>query len=105
MTNYQKLINGNLKKLRKKLDLTQESFAEKANMSVEGYRNLEKNRYAPNPETIDKICMAFNITPFELLLPDTNSGSSLLEEIQDKLMLCNNDSLRRISKMIDIIRE
>lgn len=104
MAGYKDLITSNIKNLRIKLRLTQEKFAEKADISVDGYRALEKSRYAPQPETIDKICDAFNITPFELLLPDSENGADLINEIHCKLKLCKPEDLKRVSAMIDIIR-
>ena len=53
---YQKLITGGIKRLRANCGLTQEQFAEKINMSVQGYRNIEHNKYLPTGDTIDKIC-------------------------------------------------
>ncbi len=43
--NYQKLINANIKELRVKLGLTQEEFAEKIGISIQGLSNIERNRY------------------------------------------------------------
>lgn len=67
MTNFQELINTSIKVLRKRTGLSQEKFSEKCGLSVDGYRNIEHNRYTPKAVTIDKICAAFNITPIDLL--------------------------------------
>lgn len=104
MTNFQQLLTLNIKNLRLKLGLTQEKFAEYAGISVEGLRNIEKNRYAPKANTIDNICSAFKITPFELLLPDAQQDEEIIEEIHNKLKLCDNDKLKRISKIIDLVK-
>ena len=42
--NYQELITNGIRRIRFKLHLTQEQFAEKIDMSVQGYRNIENNR-------------------------------------------------------------
>ena len=65
---YQELLNTNIKKLRQENNLTQEEFAEKIGISIQGLSNIERNRYQPTADTIDKICNAFKITPCELLL-------------------------------------
>ena len=65
---YQKLLNSNIKQLRVKQGLTQEEFAERIGISIQGLSNLERNRYQPTSATIDKICNVFKITPIELLL-------------------------------------
>lgn len=101
---YQKLITNGIKRLRFKSKLTQEQFAEKINMSVQGYRNIEHNKYLPTAETIDKICEVFDISPVELLLPDSQND---LIEIKDlinfKLNNCELEKLIKINSIIDII--
>lgn len=104
MIDYQRLLTSNIKKLRKTSGLTQEKFAELTDLSVDAIRNIEQNKYTPKAKTIDSICAAFNITPFDLLLPDVSIDENLISEINSKLKLCKNDDLQRISKMIDIIR-
>lgn len=70
---YQKLINSNIKNLRIKNGLTQEEFAEKIGISIQGLSNLERNRYQPTSETIDKICKNFNITPLNFYYQKTKT--------------------------------
>ena len=105
MIDYQKLLNSNIKKLRKTSGLTQEKFAELTDLSVDAIRNIEQNKYTPTASTINSICSALKITPFEMLLPDASVDENLILEINSKLKLCTNDDLRRISKMIDVIRK
>ena len=101
---YKKLITNGIKRLRTQSKLTQEQFAEKISMSVQGYRNIEHNRYLPTAETIDKICEVFNIQPVELLLPDPQENLDRLRElINKKLCNCDLDKLIRINNMIDLM--
>ncbi|MBR1908862.1 helix-turn-helix transcriptional regulator [bacterium] len=101
---YQKLITGGIKRLREKSKLTQEEFAGKINMSVQGYRNIEHNKYLPTGETIDKICEVFGISPVELLLPDEQQNLSDIKQIIDiKLQTCPLEKLIRINSMIDLM--
>ncbi len=101
---YKQLINNGIKRLRISNRLTQEQFAEKINMSVQGYRNIEHNRYLPTADTIDKICLEFNITPIQLLLPDNEDNLEDIKElINYKLNNCNLDKLIRINNMIDLL--
>ncbi len=101
---YQKLITNGIKRLRSKYKLTQEQFAEKICMSVQGYRNIEHNRYLPTAETIDKICKVFETSPVELLLPDAqNNLDEIKELINIKLNNCKLEKLIKINKIIDII--
>lgn len=101
---YQELITNGIKRLRFKNKLTQEQFAEKINMSVQGYRNIEHNRYLPTAETIDKICDVFNITPVELLLPEPKNNLTAIKKlINNKLDNLELEQLIKINSMIDII--
>lgn len=101
---YQKLITGGIKRLRANYGLTQEQFAEKINMSVQGYRNIEHNKYLPTGDTIDKICREFNTTPVELLLPEPQDNTSSIKKIiNNKLDACELEKLLRISEMIDLM--
>ena len=86
---YQKLINDNIKELRIKHGLTQEEFAEKIDISIQGLSNIERNKYQPNAETIDKICKNFKITPIELLLMKNNANKDLLTNINYVLSQCS----------------
>lgn len=101
---YQKLITNGIRRLRKKSGLTQEAFAEKIGLTVEGVRNIEYNKYTPTAKTIDSICNSFMISPFELILPEIDQDEDLLIEIAKKLKLCTNKDLRRVNAIIDIIR-
>lgn len=101
---YQKLITNGIKRLRTKSKLTQEQFAEKIFMSVQGYRNIEHNKYLPTAETIDKICDIFKITPVELLLPDPIENLQEMRQlINNKLDNCQLEKLVRINNMIDLM--
>ncbi|MFI3300919.1 MAG: helix-turn-helix transcriptional regulator [Candidatus Gastranaerophilales bacterium] len=98
--NYQKLINSNIKKLRNKYQLTQEEFAEKIGVSIQGLSNLERNRYQPTSETIDKICKAFNIEPVELLLVDVKINEDMINNIVNLISNCSKKKLKQIYNII-----
>ena len=101
---YQEMINNGIKRLRVREKLTQEQFAEKINMSVQGYRNLEHNKYQATAETVDKVCDVFNISPVELLLPEPQKDlAKIIELINNKLCTCSVDKLIRINNMIDLM--
>ncbi|MBQ2611186.1 helix-turn-helix transcriptional regulator [bacterium] len=102
--NYQKLINTNIKLLRIKYGLTQEEFAEKIGLSIQGLSNIERNRYQPTSETVDKICKIFHISPVELLLINSNSNKSLITNINALLKDCSTYRLKQIYKIISILK-
>ena len=100
---YQRLINTKIKELRLKHNLTQEEFAEKIGLSIQGLSNLERNRYQPNAETIDKICKVFNISPLELLMKDSSKRENILQNINALLSECSSAKLKKIYEMITLL--
>ena len=100
---YQKLINTNIKALRIKHGLTQEEFAEKIGLSIQGLSNLERNRYQPTSDTIDKICKNFNLEPIELLLTNSQSDENLIININSILRNCSKHKLKQIYDIIRIL--
>ena len=101
--NYQELINTNIKNLRKSNNLTQEEFAEKIDISIQGLSNIERNRYQPTAETIDKICKDFKITPYELLLPEISDKENIIKNITLMLSSCPKSKLKKIYKIINLL--
>ena len=100
---YQELITKNIKRLRLSLGLTQEIFAEKAGLTVQGLSNIERNKYQPNSETIDRICEAFNIAPAQLLLsPEHLDNKNILMNINAMLNSCNTKELSKIHDIVKI---
>ncbi len=104
MIKYKDLLAKSVKRLRARQELTQEKFAELIELSTDGVSNIENGKYAPKADTIDNICKAFNITPFDLLLPEINQDKNWINEIVCKLKLADNDKLKRISQIIDLIK-
>ncbi len=101
---YQKLINLNIKKLRQTYNLTQEEFAEKAGLSLQGLSNIERNRYQPNAKTVDNICKAFKIKPIELLtISEDNNNEEIIKNITLLLKQCTKTKLKKIYNIILIM--
>ncbi|MBR2430803.1 helix-turn-helix transcriptional regulator [bacterium] len=100
---YQELLAKNIKELRLRNNLTQEVFAEKIGLTTNGVSNIERNRYQPTAETIDKICKAFKISPAELLLMPDNSNNEIIENIVTLLSTCSTKKLKKILEMIQLM--
>lgn len=66
MTNLRILFGKNLRKIRRRNDLTQEKLAESLGVSVEFVSNMERGVNAPSFETIEKIAQAFNLSVAQL---------------------------------------
>lgn len=97
---YQELINKNIKELRQANNLTQEEFAEKIGISIQGLSNIERNRYQPAAETVDKICKAFKNTPAELLTVPPKENEDILKNINTLLAGCPKSKLKKIYEVI-----
>ena len=78
-----KVVGRNFRKYRRVAGLTQESIAEKANVTIEYLSKLENGTYNARITTIIDLCRAVSITP-TLLLADF---SEVIFEEVDKLTL------------------
>ena len=63
------IIGNNLKKLRKKLNLSQEKLADECNISQTTYSGYETGKYLINTITLYTICKKYNIS-MDYLLKD-----------------------------------
>ena len=97
---YQELINSNIKYLRLSNNMTQEEFSEKIGLSLQGLSNIERNRYQPNSETIDKICKVFNLSPIELLTVKADSNNAIITNITALLSQCPKTKLKKIYDIV-----
>lgn len=103
---YKTLLNNNIKRLRKEYGLTREEFAERVGISTDTIGNLESNRYAPTPKTIDKICSAFDIIPINLLTPVlTQDKKQVLDTINSKLEFFEISDLYLVNDMLNIFQK
>ena len=74
-------LNERLKKLRKKLDLTQREFAEKLHIKQNTVATYEMGRIIPSDSVVAGICREFNVNE-EWLRTDT--GEMFIEETPDE---------------------
>ena len=93
----------NIRELRLNNNLTQEEFAEKIGISIQGVSNIERNRYQPTADTIDKICSAFEITPAQLLVVSPKSNEDIIKNIVTLLSNCKPKKLKQIYDIISIL--
>lgn len=69
-----------IKQYRKLNNLTQQELAEKANISRSYLADVEKNRYNPSLDTLNKIAEALNI-PLSVLLGEDNKAKSFSDNL------------------------
>ena len=104
--NYKKLLCTNIKRVRKMRNVTQAGLAELMDVSIESIRNIEQCKSTPTANTIDKICNALKITPYDLLIPPTDSSKAkTIEVINKKLKLCTNEQLQFLDGVINLLRK
>ena len=97
-----KKIGVRIAQRRKEIKMKQNTLAEKTNLSNNHISNIENGYSVPSIETFAKICNVLNITPDYLLL-GTLKSNNIPQNIVDKLNLCDDKSLKLISKIIDAI--
>lgn len=99
----QKIINMNIKELRKRLGLTQEKFAEKIGLTPQGISNIERNKYMPSAESINKICEEFDITPDVLCQVEIKNASKadVIRQINNRLNRLSLQELKQVLKITD----
>lgn len=86
------IVAVNIKRYRKKNQMTQAQLAEKIGKTVEMVCQLENNIASTKLSTLEKIAQTFGIEPFQLLLPReipnydhfSSELTELMLEIQDQ---------------------
>ena len=99
---YIELISYNIKKLRLENNLTQEEFAEKIEISIQGLSNIERGRYQPTASTIDKICKKFKLTPAELLCNNEKNNQETINAIIALVSQCSSAKIKKLYEIIKI---
>ena len=69
-TSVVNILGGNIKKLRKERNLTQEELAEKIGLTVKYISHLERALSFPSADTIDKIASAFDVPAYRLFFTE-----------------------------------
>lgn len=94
MNNYKKLLGLKIKEKRKAKNLTQEQLAELVEIGTPNISYIENGKFYPTVETLEKICKALNVRPFELYMFDSEKN---IKEIKEEMFeeLENNENLLR----------
>ena len=65
MSDFKKLLGKKIQAIRKSKGLTQEKLAEIIDIETPSLSYLETVKYAPSVETLQKLCDALNVEPWE----------------------------------------
>lgn len=87
------LLGKRVAQLRKKMGLTQEKLAEKAEITNNYLSNIENCHSIPSLETVVKLCTALDVTADELLSA----------EIQGKLAECTLEEKSLVYGFIELL--
>ncbi|GHV72448.1 hypothetical protein AGMMS49928_29410 [Spirochaetia bacterium] len=85
------LLAQNIKANRQKLKLSQEKFAEKANISTQYLAMIEVCRKFPSPETLERIAAAFKIEAAELFSQPPSPAGELKKLSENVLADINTE--------------
>ena len=68
-----KILGANIRKYRKRYDLTQEQLAESLNLTQKFLSSIEVGRNFVSAEALEKLCEVFNVSPSTLFYSSENS--------------------------------
>ena len=101
------VMGEQLKKLRKKVKLSQEKFAERMGMSKDTIYNYEKGKTAIPHDLIKRLCQEFNVSADYFyfnqdkpLIEETTITDSFTKVLQD----CTDFEKQQLMDMLNIIR-
>ena len=98
------LLGKRVAQLRKKMGLTQEKLAERAEITNNYLSNIENCHSIPSLETVVKLCTALDVTADELLSGVAkNEKQYLSAEIQGKLAECTPEEKSLVYGFIELL--
>lgn len=104
MNNYKKLLGSKIKEKRKSKNLTQEQLAELVEIGTPNISYIENGKFYPTVETLEKICKALEVKPFELYMFDSEKN---INEIREEMFLelkKNDELLKQMYKIFLAIK-
>ena len=92
MDNLKIRLGRRIKDLRKSKNITQEKLAEIISMDITSLSKIETGRNYPQPETVEKLANALNVSIDKLFLfKDDFSKEEYLNEINNNIKFISND--------------
>jgi transcriptional regulator with XRE-family HTH domain len=101
MTGIREVLAANIRENRRKLGLTQEQFAEKANVSTHYIALIETCNKYPKPEMLERLAKALGVEPLQLFSATAASNEALERLIQQSI----SDMKRVVADMQQLVRE
>ena len=103
-------FGANVRHYRKARGLSQEAFAEAAELSVAMISKIERGETAPSLESVEKIAVALDVPEAILfsagtMTVPTGERGRLLQRINIQLSKLNNNALSRTAKMLTALTD
>jgi len=92
-----------LRRIRAECGLTQQKMAEKIDLSIRQYQNLEANAQLPGYNVLKSIVVQLHVNPCELFFSKEDVPDPKLVEIQHLVTRCSEQQLEMIGAMIKVI--
>lgn len=95
-------IGNRLLEIRKKVGMTQNEVAEKANLSDRTYADIERGYVNMRIETFLKICEALCVTPDDILTNENRISESTKAELTEKFNKCTFTQQQTAIKLLNV---
>jgi len=92
-----------LRRIRTDCGFTQQKMAEKIDLSIRQYQNLEANAQLPGYGVLKSIVEQLHVNPRELFFRKEDVPSPRLEEVQHLITRCSDQQLDMLGAMIKVI--
>ena len=100
-----KLLGKRIQDLRNLKKIKQEQLAEIIGMETASLSNIERGKYFPSAENLNKIMVALNISPSELFQIEQNQEISELQLEINRLMNENPERVQDIYKIVKALTQ
>jgi transcriptional regulator with XRE-family HTH domain len=100
MTGIREVLAANIRENRRRLGLTQEQFAEKADVSTHYIALIETCNKYPKPEMLGRLAKALGLEPLQLFSVTAASGNETLEQMRHSIV---TDIKREITDMKQVV--
>jgi transcriptional regulator with XRE-family HTH domain len=92
-----------LRRIRTDRGFTQQKMAEKIDLSIRQYQNLEANTQLPGYSVFKSIVEQLQVNPCELFFRKEDVPNPKLEEIQHLITRCSDQQLDMLGAMVKVI--
>ena len=94
------LLGKRIKEIRCANKLTQEAVAEIIEMETASLSNIERGKYYPTAENLEKILVALKTTPHELFNFEHHQDNKTLQDEIVRILEQNPDKIKDIYKIV-----